>query len=170
MSCKGCPRCFHGYNSARVFPIHKGQGILVIDQNGQYNVPGGFVDHPCTGCISSTAARELYEETRGVLNVTAARIRTCPWVDIDNGRHKSRCYFLTLTDAEAAGICRKFYATDVSKLPRAFQETTAMTRFNIAQWRHRPITCTAVTDRGISTNLFWRAVPCITQGMAAGYL
>ena len=130
--CHGCHRCDVKTKACAA-------GILILDEDasgrwhlilvqdrrtGEYSEPGGRFDSS-DGDIAVTARRETLEETRNCADISLSQLARAAKFEKQAGRHNYTCYVV-----KTSGIsCRKFYRTDVSRMPAVYQETSAMTRF-----------------------------------------
>lgn len=129
MECKGCNRCFNNiggsgvliFTDSKIFPGEH-DIVLVKDHTETYNDAGGKSD----GLESTaTASNELYEETRGLINIDSRLLATTRYIDIGKNKHKYRCYIIHIPKIS----CSEYYCVDTSNMSNAFHETSGMTRF-----------------------------------------
>lgn len=87
MSCKGCGVCHKGITGSGVLLVSGEDLILILDSSKKYRDPGGKMEKDIEKHkTSENAARELWEETRGVVKVDAAELRRCPKINIEKVR------------------------------------------------------------------------------------
>lgn len=154
---------------ALVHDLSTDEFILIKDYHGRYSDMGGALQPPLSdGAIARTAAQELREESRKVFSFRASQLGRCAHVDLAHAGGKYRMYVVPL--AHARGACTRYYRTDPSRLPRAYRETTGMTRFPAAQFRGRRMGATARTDTGRREKLDDRVRAGLAKALKAGYV
>ena len=148
---------------------------LVKDQRKTFNDPGGIYEQKHKR-ISSCAAQELKEETRGLVKVSARTLQGCKWVDVPCGRHMYRMYIMYVNSPGFPSVsCSNFYKINPKTLPKAYQETTRMTWFPIRQFkseylRNGHISSTKNTDRGKKEKVHGRVRTGIASAIQKGLI
>jgi hypothetical protein len=161
---------FQGFSGAGVLVLDasKQQLLLIKDYHGKYNDMGGQLQAPLTdGVLERTAATELLEETRGVMQASAADLASAPHVSLLPQGY--RMYLLRLPDT--AGLCSRYYSVDPIALGPSFCETKGLTRFPVQQFLSRGgAGPTAFTDTGLAVPLHGRVRTGINAALRQGLL
>lgn len=119
--------------------IYSGSGILLLDSygiilfrnvfTGVYYDLGGTCD--ANEDIETTAIRECFEESRGLINITLEILRTLYFIDIKHNNTYYRCYILKCKQPiEFDDYKHNITMTDKMKLPKCWYETNNITHFD----------------------------------------
>jgi hypothetical protein len=124
-----------------------GAGVLILhEKNRKYYVIlaknkfkniyedlGGSLDPNETP--EMCAAREVLEESRGVIRINPHDLSFCPYIDIirPGSTNAYRCFIYRLNDPNFS--CKIFYMTNPLYLPQAYRETTKLSRFPLEKLR-----------------------------------
>ncbi|AYV82761.1 MAG: hypothetical protein Hyperionvirus2_129 [Hyperionvirus sp.] len=109
--------------------------VLGEDQTRSFRDFGGKTDFPGQ-CPVALAIKETDEETRATLKLSSSEVKGHPYVSVEYRPGQIyRCYIITPSTPVS---CTAFYKAEAAaaKMPPCFQETTRMTRFPLATWKH----------------------------------